>query len=94
MQNEPTGTTSDLDSIEEEALEPDLRICDPHHHLWDYPGSRYLLDELLADTRAHRIEKTVFVRNGAIERVEYDSNYNIYWGQTRHLRSSSTASRR
>ena len=33
------------------------------------------------------VEKTVFVRNGAIERVQYDSNYNIYWGQTGLLRS-------
>ena len=34
----------------EEILEPDLPICDPHHHLWDRAGHRYLLDELLADT--------------------------------------------
>jgi L-fuconolactonase len=27
----------------EEILDPDLPICDPHHHLWDFPGSRYLL---------------------------------------------------
>ena len=38
---------------EEEALEPDLPICDPHHHLWDaragYVQPRYLLDEYLED---------------------------------------------
>jgi predicted TIM-barrel fold metal-dependent hydrolase len=62
-----------LDSGEEEALEPDLQICDPHHHLWDYPGSRYVLDELLADTRAHRIEKTVFVECGSMYRSEGDA---------------------
>jgi predicted TIM-barrel fold metal-dependent hydrolase len=55
-----------LASGDEEALEPELRICDPHHHLWDHPGSRYLLDELLADTRGHRIEKTVFVECGSM----------------------------
>ncbi len=55
-----------LASGEEEAIEPDLPICDPHHHLWDHPGSRYLLDELLADTKAHRIEKTVFVECGSM----------------------------
>jgi predicted TIM-barrel fold metal-dependent hydrolase len=59
-----------LASGEEEALEPGLRICDPHHHLWDHPGSRYLLDELLADTHAHRIEKTVFVECGSMFRAE------------------------
>jgi len=59
-----------LASGEEEALEPDLPICDPHHHLWDYPQSRYLLDELLSDTRRHRIEKTVFVECGSMYRAD------------------------
>lgn len=46
----------------ERALEPDLPICDPHHHLWDYPTSRYLVDEFLADFGGgHRVEQTVFV---------------------------------
>ena len=31
----------------EPALEPDLPIIDPHHHLWDRKNSRYLIDELL-----------------------------------------------
>ena len=34
----------------EDVIDPDLPICDPHHHLWDRHGHRYLLDELLADT--------------------------------------------
>ena len=34
----------------EGARDPGLRICDPHHHLWDHPESRYLLEELLKDT--------------------------------------------
>jgi predicted TIM-barrel fold metal-dependent hydrolase len=51
---------------EEEVLEPDLPICDPHHHLWDYPASRYLLPELLADVESgHKVESTVFVECGA-----------------------------
>ena len=46
----------------EEAIEPELPICDPHHHLWDYPGSRYLVDEFRADFGGgHRVTKTVFV---------------------------------
>jgi len=46
----------------EEVLEPALPICDPHHHLWDHPGRRYLLDELLADTGSgHNVRATVFV---------------------------------
>jgi len=69
---DPTRVLTDKDawlaSGEEDALEPDLLICDPHHHLWDHPTSRYLLDELLADTSGHRIEKTVFVECGSMYR--------------------------
>jgi predicted TIM-barrel fold metal-dependent hydrolase len=54
----------------EDILEPDLPICDPHHHLWDYPTNRYLLPELLADLEGgHRIESTVFVECGAFYRA-------------------------
>lgn len=45
----------------EEPLEPALPICDTHHHLWDRPGSHYLLDELLQDISGHHIVQTVFV---------------------------------
>ncbi len=46
----------------EEPIDPDLPICDPHHHLWDRPNNRYLLEELLGDTGGgHRIVQTVFV---------------------------------
>jgi predicted TIM-barrel fold metal-dependent hydrolase len=46
----------------EEPLEPDLPICDPHHHLWDFPGSRYMTEELRADTGSgHDVRHTVFV---------------------------------
>ena len=56
----------------EEVLEPELAICDPHHHLWDRPDSRYLLDELLADTRGggHNITETVFVECSAMYRKD------------------------
>ena len=52
---------------QEDALEPDLPICDPHHHLWDRSDNRfiykrYLLDDLLADTGSgHNVVQTVFV---------------------------------
>jgi len=46
----------------EETIEPELPICDPHHHLWERPNDRYLLEELLQDTGGgHRIVQTVFV---------------------------------
>lgn len=46
----------------EPAVEPDLAVIDPHHHLWDPPGARYFFDELLADLDCgHRVEATVYV---------------------------------
>jgi predicted TIM-barrel fold metal-dependent hydrolase len=46
----------------EAVLEPQLRIVDPHHHLWDFENSRYLLPELLDDIGSgHAVEATVFV---------------------------------
>jgi len=53
----------------EPIMEPDLPIIDPHHHLWERPGYRYLLDDLLADLRSgHDIRATVFVECGAYYR--------------------------
>jgi predicted TIM-barrel fold metal-dependent hydrolase len=55
-----------LGKLTEAILEPELPIVDPHHHLWDHPGSRYLLNELLADvTSGHNIVATVFVQCGS-----------------------------
>lgn len=48
----------------EPALDPAQPIIDPHHHLWDQPGWRYLLDELLADLRTgHDVRATVYVQS-------------------------------
>ncbi len=48
--------------VSEPALEPDLPIVDPHHHLWQRTGNDYLFHDLLADTQTgHRIVGTVFV---------------------------------
>jgi predicted TIM-barrel fold metal-dependent hydrolase len=58
-----------LDRRTEPILEPAVPIVDPHHHLWDRPGWRYLLDELLADTNSgHNIVATVFVQARAMVR--------------------------
>ena len=60
-----------LAKTREEILEPDLVIVDPHHHLWDFPQHRYLLNELLADTGSgHRIESTVFIECTACYRAD------------------------
>jgi L-fuconolactonase len=60
-----------LDRWQEEILEPDLPIIDPHHHLWDRPGWRYLLDELLVDLNSgHNIVATVFLQCRAMHRAD------------------------
>jgi L-fuconolactonase len=46
----------------EPILDPELPIVDTHHHFWDRPDHRYLLDELLADlATGHNIIATVFL---------------------------------
>jgi hypothetical protein len=44
-----------------EAIEdPEQEIVDPHHHLWDRPGSRYLFEEVLADfSTCHNVVASV-----------------------------------
>ena len=53
----------------EKIIEPDLPIIDPHHHLWDRPGDRYLLQDCLSDIRSgHNIRATLFEECGAMYR--------------------------
>jgi predicted TIM-barrel fold metal-dependent hydrolase len=55
----------------EPALEPDLPIVDPHHHLWQRAGNDYMFHDLLADTRTgHNIVATVFVDCHSMYRKE------------------------
>lgn len=63
----------------EEPLDPELPICDPHHHLWehrgDVPANRYLLDDILADIGGgpdggHNIVSTVYIECGVMYRPD------------------------
>jgi predicted TIM-barrel fold metal-dependent hydrolase len=59
----------------EETLEPELPICDPHHHLWDFRpdgvAPRYLLDDLLEDLSAgHNVVSTVFIECGTMFKAD------------------------
>jgi predicted TIM-barrel fold metal-dependent hydrolase len=64
-----------LSRHDEPAIDPDRRICDPHHHFWDRPMQsgarfRYLFDEFLADvTSGHNVCASVLVEGGARLRV-------------------------
>jgi len=60
-----------LAQVMEPVIEPEVPICDPHHHLWDHPNSRYLLDELLLDTGSgHNVVSTVFVECASMYRAD------------------------
>ena len=58
----------------EAALEPELPICDPHHHFWDkrparVPYASYLLPDLLDDIKDHNVVSTVFVEARSMYRA-------------------------
>jgi L-fuconolactonase len=56
---------------EEPALEPDLPIVDPHHHVWEDERGRYLLHDLVEDvSTGHNIVATVFIEAGAMYRAD------------------------
>lgn len=62
--SEQTTSPASVEAI----LDPDLEICDPHHHYWNHHTNPYLLENLHADTEAtdaggqsHRVTSTVFV---------------------------------
>jgi predicted TIM-barrel fold metal-dependent hydrolase len=55
----------DRETASEAPLEPELAICDAHHHLWQRPTEVYLLDDLLDDLNGgHHIVSTVAVECG------------------------------
>jgi predicted TIM-barrel fold metal-dependent hydrolase len=49
------------DGRNETILDPGLPIIDAHHHLFDLPNNRYMLDDFLADAQGgHNVVATVF----------------------------------
>src|SRR5579884_1730297 len=71
----PFGGNDWLALTREETLEPEIPICDPHHHFWDFritriPYQRYLLHELIADIDCgHDVRSTVFIEARAMYRA-------------------------
>ena len=72
----PYGGNDWLALTEEDTLEPEIPICDPHHHFWDFrtariPYQRYLLHQLIADvSRGHNVRSTVFIEARAMYRTD------------------------
>ena len=71
----PFGGPDWLALTTEPTLEPELPICDPHHHFWDLrterlPYQRYLLHELAADINSgHNVRSTVFIEARSMYRA-------------------------
>jgi predicted TIM-barrel fold metal-dependent hydrolase len=72
----PYGGDDWLALTQEPTLEPEIPICDAHHHFWDLrperiPYQRYLLHELLADVSCgHNVRSTVFIETRAMYRPD------------------------
>lgn len=72
----PFGGNDWLALTQEPVLEPEIPICDPHHHFWDgrlqsIPYQRYLLHELIADINGgHNVRSTVFVEARSMYRAD------------------------
>ena len=69
----PTDRNQWLDLVQEDIIDPERMICDPHHHLWDHDRNAYLLPELLADIgQGHNVVSTVFVECGSMYSARAD----------------------
>jgi L-fuconolactonase len=60
-----------LKLVQEDIIDPDLPVCDAHHHLWYRSDNSYLLADFLKDiSGGHRIIKTVFIESMMMLRKE------------------------
>jgi len=80
-----------LELTQEEALEPELPIIDPHHHLWDRPGNRYVLAELAADVSQHNVRQTVFVECSSMYRADGPEEFRVV-GETEYVQGIAAES--
>ena len=54
----------------EQVLDPARPIVDPHHHLWDRGGQRYLIEEITSDIASgHNVIATVYVEARSMYRA-------------------------
>jgi len=51
----------------EEIIDPARPIVDPHHHLWDRGGLRYMIEEMVSDIASgHNVIASVYVEARSI----------------------------
>jgi predicted TIM-barrel fold metal-dependent hydrolase len=59
-----------LAQYSEEVLDPGRPIVDPHHHLWDRGGLRYMIEDMAADIASgHNVIATVYVEARSMYRA-------------------------
>jgi predicted TIM-barrel fold metal-dependent hydrolase len=72
----PIGDKEWLALTPETPLEPEIPICDPHHHLWELRAEptayqRYLLPDLAEDLHSgHNVRSSVFIEVKAFYRTD------------------------
>jgi predicted TIM-barrel fold metal-dependent hydrolase len=55
---------------QEDIIDPSRPIVDPHHHLWDRGGQRYLIENMAADIASgHNVIATVYVEARSMYRA-------------------------
>ena len=93
-----------LSQVYEEIIDPDQRIIDPHHHLWNKTFSlsasakrreySYLLEDLWLDTSSgHNVTDTIFIECTEGFWNHENSNFNPV-GETDFIRTLAEASRK
>lgn len=94
-ESEPNWITKPewLNLTKEPAIEPELPIIDPHHHLWDRNQlrDRYMLEELLEDTKDHNVRQTVFVECSAMYRADGPEEFKVI-GETEFVQGVAAKS--
>jgi predicted TIM-barrel fold metal-dependent hydrolase len=59
-----------LTQLTEQVIDPTRPIVDPHHHLWDRGGQRYMIEDMAADIASgHNIVATVYVEARSMYRA-------------------------
>jgi predicted TIM-barrel fold metal-dependent hydrolase len=90
----PAANQDWLSLTREAALEPELPIIDPHHHFWNDPDRnprRYLLEDLVADTKGHNVRQTVFIECGSMYRADGPPEFRVI-GETEFVQGIAAES--
>ncbi len=81
-----------LATLDEEVLDPELPIIDPHHHLWVRNGYTYLMPELASDLASgHNVVATVYAECHSMYRANGPEEQRAL-GETEFVRGQAAIS--